>query len=1142
MSTLQPFVHLRVHSEFSIVDSTIRIKELIQTCVDNAFPAVALTDEMNLFAMVRFYREAIKKGIKPIIGADIWIKKGDTIQGRITLLVQNIDGFVNLSKILTQGLSENRIDGKPCVYEETVLSHADSLIALVGGYQNPWMKLSTSSLAKQLLPWQAVFKDNLILEIQRVGRVDENSWINNVLAISHELKIAIVATNDVRFMFGTPSDFDAHQARVAINMGERLGSDTLEELYTKEQYLKSSKQMNALFAKMPQVLSNTWELAKRCNLVLSLDEPKLPIFPTENNQSESDFLISEAKKGLQKRFVELNLNEDAQQTYEARLETELNVIIGMDFPGYFLIVADFIRWSREQNIPVGPGRGSGAGSLAAYALGITNIDPIPYNLLFERFLNPERVSMPDFDIDFCMERRDEVIEYVTNRYGNNQVAQIITFGTMAAKAAIRDTARIMSLSPMAGDRIAKMIPPTLGITLSEAMANSNELKRSYAEDDETRSVFDLASSLEGLVRNAGKHAGGVVIAPTEITSFSPLYMDDSEGSGFVTQFDKNDVESMGLVKFDFLGLRTLTIIQWTLDIIHKQQSASAPKIVIDQLPLNDSKTFDILKKADTLGIFQCESPGIRMWMRKMQPSIFEDIIALVALYRPGPLGSGMVDDFIARRKGEQNLNYLHPSLEEVLKETSGVFLYQEQVMQCAQTLADYTLGESDLLRRAMGKKKPEEMQKQEELFVQRAIDKGTDAALASQIFNLMSEFAEYGFNKSHSAAYAMITYQTAWLKAHHYAAFYTAVMNSEIDNPDRIRLFAMDAKKHGVKVIAPDINTSQPRFTLTESGNILWGLAAIKGFGSAAAEAVAIAQKDGEPFKDLFSFCNRIKINKIGKKGLEILAYSGAMDCFGVDRAQLIATIPLAHKQAEQNLYDLENGQSALFGNTDLCQQTHKYEPSQPINPIEKLHREKALTGSYLDKHPVDFFVKDLENCRIKSIEQTIGDLKKTEFIWIAGEIEKMQTQRSKSGADLTDVRIADSSGYIEISLFSDVYEKAREELLLQQGKIIVVQGTSKFDARREEWRIRAKNIISLKQLRQMFFKHINLHWQEGFDAHRASILSQLFKDEEGINLHVTYQSKFIQATFESPYKMSYDDSQWLKLRHILGDAIEVIV
>ena len=974
--TMHPFVHLRVHSEFSIVDSTIRVDRLIQSCVEAAVPAVALTDEMNLFAMVRFYREAVKNGIKPIIGADVWVEKAGSIRGRVTLLVQDRQGLENLFRILSDGWTGERIDRRVCVSEESIYARSKSLIALIGGHQNIWESLSIKDASEQLLRWREVFTNNLILTVERVGRAHENTWIDVALKLATQHQVALTATNEVRFLNGTSEDFDAHQARVGINLNQRLGSEELEGLYTPDQYLKSPGEMNEIFADLPLALSNSWQIARRCNLELVFDKPQLPRFPTQEGQSESQYLTTLAHQGLHKRFAELELDDSRHAFYIERLDRELKVIIDMQFPGYFLIVADFMRWSRQQDIAVGPGRGSGAGSLVAYALGITNIDPIRYNLLFERFLNPERISMPDFDIDFCMERRDEVIDYVVQRYGSDQVAQIITFGTMAAKAAIRDAARVMSLPPVAADRIAKMIPNDLGMTLDKAMEKSQELKSTYARDDEARSVYDLAKSLEGLVRNAGKHAGGVVIAPTEIVRFSPLYMDEASQGGNVTQFDKDDVEAMGLVKFDFLGLRTLTIIQWAMQSISARNPETAPAS-IDHIELDDPATFDIFKAADTLGVFQCESSGIRMWMHKLQPDCFEDIMALMALFRPGPLGSGMGENFIARKKGEESFEYLHADLENVLKESWGVFLYQEQVMQCAQILADYSLGEADLLRRAMGKKKPAEMKLHEERFIQRAVVKGTDEPLARHIFTLMSDFAEYGFNKSHAAVYALISYQTAWLKAHYMVDFYTAVINSEIDNHDRIRALVKDAAQHDIKVIAPDINCSNVRFSLNEGGNILWGLAALKGFGSGAAEGVVEARDAGGPFASLFDFCQRVEINKVGKKGLEILALSGAMDCWGVDRASLMATIPMAFQQAEQHRSDIQTGQNVLFGSIDEAQQPVEYVSVVSMDPLEKLRKEKALTGVYHGGHPLDYFEADLALCGMQPLQPTISNLKK---------------------------------------------------------------------------------------------------------------------------------------------------------------------
>ncbi|MET0660908.1 MAG: DNA polymerase III subunit alpha, partial [Steroidobacteraceae bacterium] len=789
------FVHLRLHTEYSLVDSVVRIQSeggapgLMDAVAQARMPAVALTDQSNLFAMVKFYRAAQSSGIKPLIGVDLWVKEsGERAEpSRLALLCQNDAGYRNLTRLVTRSYLDGQQKGVACVDRAWLSPPAvQGLIALSGAREGDigraLLAQKENDASAALDYWLALFGDRFYLELQRTRRPQEEQYIRAALQLAIARGVPVVATNDVRFI--GREDFEAHEARVCIHEGLLLEDSKRPRPYSDQQYLKTPAQMSDLFSDIPEAVENTIEIARRCSLELKLGKSVLPPYPVPEEITTEEFLQRESRAGLEQRLVQLAATpiegrEITREEYATRLEIELGVICQMGFAGYFLIVADFIRWARENGVPVGPGRGSGAGSLVAYALGITDLDPLRYDLLFERFLNPERVSMPDFDVDFCMDGRDRVIDYVAQRYGRERVSQIITYGTMAAKAVVRDVARVFGMSYGFADSIAKLIPFELGITLKDALEKEEELRRRYNNEEETKAVIDMAMSLEGLVRNAGMHAGGVVIAPSVLTDFAPLYCDDS-GGGLVTQFDKDDVEAAGLVKFDFLGLRTLTIIDWTLKTLNAQRAERAEEpLDINALPMNDTAAYELLKRCETTAVFQLESRGMKDLVRRLQPDRFEDIVALVALFRPGPLQSGMVDDFIDRKHDRtgQPIDYLHPDLEPVLAPTYGVILYQEQVMQIAQVLAGYSLGGADLLRRAMGKKKPEEMAKQRSIFIEGATNRGVAEATAAHIFDLMEKFAGYGFNKSHSAAYALLSYQTAWLKAHHPEAFMAAVLS-----------------------------------------------------------------------------------------------------------------------------------------------------------------------------------------------------------------------------------------------------------------------------------------------------------------------------------------------------------------------------
>jgi DNA polymerase-3 subunit alpha len=830
------FVHLRLHTEYSLNDSVVRVPELIAAVAAGGMPAVAVTDEGNLFAMVKFYREALRAGVKPLIGVDLLVGEEAERQAptRLTLLCQSQAGYRNLARLVSRTYLEGQARGAPRLERSWLTRDAlAGLIALSGGTEGEvgraLINARPEDAARVLQAWLELFPGRFYLEVQRLGRPFEETYIAAAVALGAQHAVPLVATNDVRFL--KPAEFESHEARVCIHDGALLADATRVRRYSRQQYLRSAQEMAALFADLPEALANTVQIARRCSLTLNLGEARLPQYPLPAGVSTEGYLREQAARGLGERLA-ASARDSAG--YQERLGTELDVICQMGFAGYFLIVADFIRWARENGVPVGPGRGSGAGSLVAYSLRITDLDPLEHELLFERFLNPERVSMPDFDIDFCMEGRDRVIGYVAQKYGPERVSQIITYGTMAAKAVVRDVGRVLGMSYGFVDRIAKLVPFELGITLEAALQKEPELQRLYQGEEEVRNLIDLARSLEGLTRNAGMHAGGVVIAPSVLTDFTPLYRDAS-GGAVVTQFDKDDVEAAGLVKFDFLGLRTLTIIERAVALINRDRAAGSAPLKVSALPMDDAPTYALLKACRTTAVFQLESRGMKDLVRRLQPDRFEEIVALVALFRPGPLQSGMVDDFINRKhgRGEGPIDYLHPRLEPILKPTYGVILYQEQVMQIAQVLAGYTLGGADLLRRAMGKKKAEEMALQRSVFVRGATERGVREHVAAHIFDLMEKFAGYGFNKSHSAAYALLSYQTAYLKAHHPAAFMAAVLSADMDNTDKVVTLIKECTDMDLEVHPPEVNSSHYEFVASDARRIRYGLGRCVAWGRA---------------------------------------------------------------------------------------------------------------------------------------------------------------------------------------------------------------------------------------------------------------------------------------------------------------------
>ncbi|GIX35367.1 MAG: DNA-directed DNA polymerase [Lysobacteraceae bacterium] len=1048
------FVHLHLHSEYSLTDSTIRIPELVRRCAGLGMPAVAITDQSNLFALVKFVRACQKEGLKPIAGADLWLALPDRAPGRITLLCQDYEGYLSLSRLLSLAWLEGHREDRVVVEPKWLHRHADGLI-LILGRESPVAPCSADpDAASELLgPWLERFPDRLYLELTRCGLAGEAAWEALALNLAARHALPVIASNDVRFL--DREDFEAHEARVAIASGQVLADPRRPRLYTEEQYLKSPEEMVERFADLPQALENTVELAIRCNLEMRLGTYFLPEFPVPQGHSLDTWIRHAAHQGLERRLASHGCAAGHdRESYQRRLDAELDVIVRMGFPGYFLIVADFINWAKQQGIPVGPGRGSGAGSLVAWALGITDLDPIPYNLLFERFLNPERVSMPDFDIDFCMDRRDEVIDYVARKYGRDHVSQIITYGTMAAKAVIRDCGRVLGHPYGFVDGIAKLVPNTLGICLEDALGRSEkaakdpslcsaELVRRYQEEDEVRELIDLALKLEDLTRNAGKHAGGVVIGPKPLTEFCPLYA-EAGGRNPVTQFDKDDVEAIGLVKFDFLGLRNLTIIDWTVKAINaRRASEGAAPLDIASIPLDDRATFELFCRAQTVAVFQFESSGMRDLLRRARPDRFEDLIALVSLYRPGPMD--LIPSFIARKHGEEEVDYPDPRVEPVLKETYGIMVYQEQVMQMAQILGGYTLGGADLLRRAMGKKKPEEMARHRAMFREGAARQGLDEAKADAIFDLMEKFAGYGFNKSHAAAYALVSYQTAWLKAHYPAEFMAAVLSSDMDNTDKVVAFLAEARALGLRVLPPDVNHSDYAFRAVDAQELRYGLGAIKGVGRGAVEAIVEARTQGGPFRDLLDLCQRVDGTRLNRRVLEAMIHAGALDALGPNRASLLLQLPEVLRATEQLSRDRAAGQIDIFG--AASQPLHLELPVCAEAPLDQLlAAERDALGWFLSGHPLDAWRALLDQIvpyRLDQLDRALAEARgrrREPGLLFAGLVTAVRLR----GDSQAFVSLEDGHGKLEASFWGE--ECMRFRSLLTRDRILLLEGSLRED------------------------------------------------------------------------------------------------
>jgi DNA polymerase-3 subunit alpha len=1068
------FIHLRLHSEYSISDGIVRLDDAVARAAADGMPALALTDLANVFGLVKFYQAARGTGLKPIVGCDLWIanEQDRDKPHRLLLLCQNRAGYLRLCELLSRAYRENQHRGRAEVVTGWFRElGTEGLIALSGGYLGDVghaLVADNAALARQLAQgWAGLFPGRYYLELQRAGHAEDDGYVQRALRLAGRMRLPVVATHPIQFL--TPEEFRAHEARVCISQGYILADQRRPRLFTPEQYFKTQAEMARLFADIPAALANSVEIARRCSFELELGKSKLPLFPTPGDTGLDDYLRSGAMAGLERRLAALYPDpaqrERQAPRYHERLELELGTIIEMGFAGYFLIVADFINWAKRNGVPVGPGRGSGAGSLVAYGLEITDLDPLRYDLLFERFLNPERISMPDFDVDFCQDGRDRVIGYVRQKYGEDSVSQIATFGTMAAKAVVRDVGRVLDMPYNFCDQLAKLIPFQPGKLITLKMAREMEplLAEREAKEEEVRGLLELAERLEGLTRNVGMHAGGVLIAPGKLTDFCPLY--SAEGTdNVVSQFDKDDVEAVGLVKFDFLGLTTLTILDWTVRFIQSQDGAATP-FSLEHIPLDDPEAYKIFSTANTTAVFQFESRGMRDLVKKAKPDRFEDIIALVALYRPGPME--LIPEFIERKHGKR-VHFLDPRLEPILSPTYGIMVYQEQVMQIAQVIGGYTLGAADLLRRAMGKKKPEEMAQQRDIFVAGAQKHALSRDKATQLFDLMEKFAGYGFNKSHAAAYALVAYQTAYMKAHHPAAFMAANLSAVMDDTDKVHQFYEDAVANGLKVLPPDVNASAYRFAPVSHTQIRYGLGAIKGTGESAIAAILKSRDESGPYRDLFEFCRRVDKRIVNRRVLESLIRAGAFDSIDDHRHRLLASAGIAMEGAEQA--SRAASQTSLFGAEFGLPEVRLELVDRPRwTESQRLLEEKQALGFYLSGHPFSSYAQEVAPL----VRTSLVDLTpQNQNVTVAGVVNALRMQQSRRGR-MAIVQLDDGTARVEVTVYNELFEVSRS--LLKEDQLLVVEGRPQSDEFTGGIRIAAEKVYDLPAARGRFARGVRL-------------------------------------------------------------------
>ncbi|TWO69067.1 DNA polymerase III subunit alpha [Caenimonas sedimenti] len=1072
------FVHLRLHTEFSVVDGTNRIDEIVAAAAADAQPALAISDLNNLYGAIKFYKAARGAGVKPLIGCEVMLQgvgPDANAISRVVLLVQSRQGYLNLCELLARAWTRNVVRAQAVCRLEWLQELGAGLILLAGAQAGPvgqaLMHGDEPRATEAALQLAAVFPHRFYIELQRAGRSDDEAHVAAAVQLAAHLHLPVVATHPVQFTGA--DDYEAHEARVCISEGEILGNQRRVRKFTREQYFKSSAQMEALFADLPSAIANTQEIARRCNLVLELGKPHLPNFPTPNGMAADEYFRFASHEGLKERLVQLYPDaaerERQRPTYEERLEFEIGTILKMGFPGYFLIVGDFINWAKSNGCPVGPGRGSGAGSLVAYALKITDLDPLQYKLLFERFLNPERVSMPDFDIDFCQGNRDRVIEYVKEKYGREAVSQIATFGTMAARAAVRDVGRVLDMSYTFCDGISKLIPnkPGTHITIAEALKQEPMLAERYQKEDEVRTLLDLAQKLEGLTRNVGMHAGGVLIAPGKLTDFTPLYQQPGSDSA-VSQYDKDDVEAAGLVKFDFLGLATLTILELARDFIVERHPGQEG-FTFDNVPLGDAATYKLFADGKTEAVFQFESRGMQGMLRDAKPTRLEDLIALNALYRPGPMD--LIPSFVARKHGREPVEYPHPLVADMLSETYGIMVYQEQVMQTAQILGGYSLGGADLLRRAMGKKKLEEMVQHREIFRAGAAKNGIAQEKADEIFDLMEKFAGYGFNKSHAAAYSLLAYHTGWLKVHYTAEFFCANMTVEMDNTDKLKVLFEDARKNfGITFEAPDVNRGNYRFEPISDKVVRYGLGAVKGTGQSAIEAIVAARQEGGPFKSLYDFCCRVERTRINKRAVEALIKAGAFDSLQLNRASLVASIDRAFdfaNAAEANanqggLFDMGDTHGASTQEPDLVE-------AMPWGVKERLGFEKTALGFYLSGHLFDEVELEVRRFAKRRLEELVDTREPLLLAGIVGDWRVINGQRGK----LALFKLDDKTDVMDATADEGVFSPHRH--WLKDDELVVVMAKLQPDRFSGGFRLNVNQIWDLATARCRFGKYLKV-------------------------------------------------------------------
>ena len=1077
------FAHLRLHSEFSVVDSTCRLDEVVQAAADDGLPALALTDLSNLFGAVKFYREARSKGVQPIIGAEIYLEGLGaelTSISRVVVLVQSTQGYLNLSELLARAWTQNVVKALAVVKLAWLKELSEGLILLSGAQAGPvgqaLVQGDESRAAEVALQLASIFPHRFYLELQRAGRPEDAVQVAGAVRLAARLNLPVVATHPVQFLL--EDDYEAHEARVCISEGEILGNQRRVRKFTGDQYFKTSAQMCALFADVPSALANTLEIAKRCNLTLVLGKPQLPNFPIPPVNgvvmSVEDYFRHVSNEGLEARLRHLYPNEDRRNAerprYAERLAFELNTILKMGFPGYFLIVGDFIQWAKSNGCPVGPGRGSGAGSLVAYSLKITDLDPLQYNLLFERFLNPERVSMPDFDIDFCQSNRDRVIEYVKDKYGRDAVSQIVTFGTMAARAAIRDVGRVLDMSYTFCDGISKLIPnkPGQHITIAGAIEVEPILAERLAKEDEVKTLLELAQKLEGMTRNVGMHAGGVLIAPGKLTDFCPLYQQPGSTAA-VSQYDKDDVEAIGLVKFDFLGLATLTILEIAREFIiqrHKGQENFA----FENIALDDVATYKLFADGKTEAVFQFESPGMQRMLKDARPSRLEDLIALNALYRPGPMD--LIPSFVARKHGREVIEYPHPLVAEMLSETYGIMVYQEQVMQTAQILGGYSLGGADMLRRAMGKKKAEEMAEHRAIFRAGAAKQDIGEAKADEVFDLMEKFAGYGFNKSHAAAYSLLAYHTGWLKVHYTAEFFCANMTVEMDDTDKLKVLYQDALKFGLTFDPPDVNRGRHRFEPVSDKVIRYGLGAIKGTGQQAIEAIVKAREEGGPFTSLFDFCVRVDRSRLNKRTVEALIKAGAFDSLHMNRASLSASVDRAFEFSAATLANVnQGGLFDMMGDDDHGSSTQEPElvEMMPWGIKERLTLEKTALGFYLSGHLFDAVEREVRQFARRKIDDLIDSREPQLLAGIVSDIRIINGQRGK----VAIFKLDDKSMAMEATADENLINSARH--ILKEDELVIVMAKMQMDRFSGGFRLKMEQIWDLPTARCRYGKYLRV-------------------------------------------------------------------